>query len=121
MNKIIIVDDEKIKRIKLARALRSKGFIVDEAKNGIDAIGMIKNTRYDLILIDNIMPKLTGIDTCKYIKDNKLAPGIKMILLIGYGSLADYPEIKEIGIQKALQKPVNTSDLFNSIAELFGN
>lgn len=120
MKKIIVADDDKIKRLKNVRLLRSSGYEVDEAKNGVEAVNLLAKTQYDLLVIDNIMPKLTGIDTCKYLKENKIAPQLKIVLFIGFGNLADYPEINEIGIQKAFVKPINQSDLLSVTEQLIG-
>lgn len=118
MKKILVTDDDKIKRLKLIRFLRTNGYQVDEAKNGPETITLLKKSPYDLLIIDNIMPKLTGLDTCKFIKENKVNPALKIIIFIGFGSLADYPEIKELGIDKGLVKPINQSELMQAIHQL---
>jgi CheY-like chemotaxis protein len=117
--KILLVDDEKIKRIKMARFLKSKGLKVEEAINGIDAINKLKKAKYDLLVIDHIMPKLTGIDACKIIKNNKMAPQMKIIILLGYGGAEDYPELEILQIDKALSKPIKPEDLISNISQLF--
>lgn len=116
--KILLVDDEKVKRLKVARALRAKGFEVTEKKSGLEALDILGKKKFDVLVIDNIMPNLTGIDACILLNSKKIAQKMKIILMLGFGSMEDYPEAQDCGITKAIKKPVNTENLVNTIKEL---
>ena len=71
MSKILIVDDEVNIRLVVKEYAEFEGYDVDEAENGMQAIDMVKNNDYDLIIMDVMMPKLDGYSACKEIKKIK--------------------------------------------------
>lgn len=121
MKKILLVDDEKIKRIKLGRTLKSKGFSVKECKNGVEALETMLKENFDLLIIDSIMPKMNGFDTCKMMIEKNIAPKTKTIMLLGYGKKEDYPELTELGVKTGISKPVKSAELFSAIANTLGH
>ena len=62
LNKILVADDEESMRWVLSKALKRKGFTVDLAKDGDEALGMIQATSYDLAILDIKMPGLSGLE-----------------------------------------------------------
>ena len=64
---VLIVDDEPMIRLLLNQLLQMDGYSVEEAKNGVDAVGKAKELMPDLIVMDYMMPKLDGISACKEI------------------------------------------------------
>ena len=66
--RILIVDDEKAVRVLMAAALKHDNYEIDLAENGIQAIGNINETMYDLIITDYQMPKMNGLELTRKIK-----------------------------------------------------
>ena len=65
MKKILIVDDESNIRLGLNKCLAKEGYYIEEASNGEEALQLIYNKKYDLILMDVQMPELNGFDVLK--------------------------------------------------------
>ena len=78
MNKILVVDDEVNIRLVVKEYAEFEGYEVREAENGMQAIEMVKNEDFDLIIMDVMMPKLDGYSACKEIKKVKNIPVIML-------------------------------------------
>jgi DNA-binding response OmpR family regulator len=63
--KILVVDDEPNMRLGLKDNLEFEGYAVDLGENGIDGLNLILNNNYNLILLDVMMPGMSGLDVCK--------------------------------------------------------
>lgn len=79
MQKILIVDDEKPIVTLLAFNLQKAGFQTDSAYDGVEAMKKAENNDYDLIVLDLMLPKMDGIEVCKYLRQNKIGTPILML------------------------------------------
>jgi len=80
--RVLVVDDDRISNEILSKALVAKGFAVDTAKSGIDAVGLIKSNNYDLALVDYQMPEMDGLTSAKIFRsvgDTKSLPKLVAI------------------------------------------
>ena len=72
--RILVVDDEPDIRNVLRILLNAHGYAVDEAENGMRAVQMAHSVEYDLIIMDIMMPELSGTDACAQIRKRSKAP-----------------------------------------------
>src|SRR4030067_5174 len=84
--RILIVDDEKIKRITLADDLVAEGHDVVMAGDGEEALEKLAHGRFDVVVTDLKMPKLDGLELLKRIKQGPLAE-MEVIMMTAYGSI----------------------------------
>lgn len=116
--RILLVDDEPQLLKALNAILTKKGYKVFTAGNGADALKLLEQTPVHLVISDYRMPKMTGAELFKNIK--QLYPEVIRFILSGY---ADFDLIKESinegYIYKFISKPWNTSSLIQSIEEAF--
>ncbi|NUM31731.1 MAG: response regulator transcription factor [Bacteroidetes bacterium] len=114
-NKILIVDDEDdiIEFIKYL--LLKESFIVDSAKNGIEAIRKAKIFKPDLILMDVMMPQLDGIEACRQIKSNPEFDKISVVFLTArseeFSELAGF----DAGAEDYIYKPIKPRALISRL------
>jgi two-component system KDP operon response regulator KdpE len=73
-NKILIVDDEASLRKTLRTSLAASRFAVEEARNGEEALAMVQDHSFDLVLLDINMPGIGGIEACRRIRRPPLTP-----------------------------------------------
>ena len=112
MSRILIVDDEiNIRRVGKEYA-EFEGYEVGEAANGMEAVELVKNNDYDLIVMDIMMPKLDGFSTCKEIKKYKSIP---VIMLSARGEEYDKLFGFELGIDDYVVKPFSPKELMARI------
>jgi PAS domain S-box-containing protein len=109
---ILAVDDDPNIREFLRQELEAAGYRVNEASDGIEAINMIKTQRPDLIILDIMMPKMSGFDVAAVIKNDPATMDIPIIVL---SIFEDKERGYRIGIDRYLTKPVNTDELLREI------
>gem|GEM_PF-2852694 len=115
---VLVVDDEAINRLLLITALRKRGYLPEEAANGKDALEKIKQKSPDLILLDVMMPDLTGFDVCRSLKEHKETADIPVILVTALHSREDIEEGIKAGADEFISKPVNINELMVRVRTL---
>jgi len=109
MNKILVVDDEPAMREGLADNLLFEGYQVDTAEDGKVALNKIAESPYDLIVLDVMMPELSGFDVCKKLRmDGNKVP---VILLTAKGEEIDRVLGLELGADDYITKPFSLREL----------
>jgi two-component system nitrogen regulation response regulator GlnG len=75
LNRILVADDEESMRWVLSKALKRKGFTVDLAQDGRQALSLIQDNSYDLAILDIKMPGISGLDLLDKIREERPAGG----------------------------------------------
>ena len=110
MGIILIVEDEAAMRQALVDNLEIEGYQVDQADDGISGLEKIKNNKYDLVILDVMMPRLSGFDVCKKVRSSgNLTP---IILLTAKGEEIDKVVGLELGADDYITKPFSLRELF---------
>lgn len=116
---ILLVDDEESIRTMVQAVLSEPEYEFTEASNGAEALGILENTRFDLIITDVIMPDCDGIELVMTVR--RKLPDIKVIVMSGGGRVrADhYLNLAEkLGAARVFEKPFNTAELRETVKEL---
>lgn len=113
---IIVVEDEapiaKALKIKLER----EGFEVDVASNGEEGVQMIESDKYELALLDLVMPKLDGFGVLEYVKENGIKT--KIIVTTNLGQEEDAERALELGAEECLVKSdTSINDIVDKVKE----
>jgi DNA-binding response OmpR family regulator len=112
--RILIVDDEPDTVGLIEITLRPAGFLLDRAFSGSEALTKIKDQAYDLILLDVMMPEITGFDVVRLLhEENKPIPPI--IFLTAKGSQEDIEQGNILGAAAYLVKPATRGKLLDAI------
>ncbi len=109
MIKVLVVDDEEPFRRLLNKELTRKGFSVDVAADGKTALGLAKQTAYDVVLLDIMMPVMDGISVMKKLRTDPAAPAI--IVLTGKATVETAVEAMKHGAYDYLTKPYKLDEL----------
>jgi CheY-like chemotaxis protein len=105
MNKILIVDDDKLLRDGLARVLVSRGYEVEQASNGEDALALAESKKPNLIITDILMPKMSGMELLEKIRHTIWGENIPIIVLtIKDEDIEDVNKTMQIGTGAYLSK-----------------
>lgn len=110
--KILVVDNEPRSRELIARFLREANYEVQEASDGLSAIEFLGEQRFDLIICDVVMPRLSGFDMIDYMKTHALATPV--ILITGHPELLAE---RGFGDLPFFGKPFNMYDLLRKVRE----
>jgi|GEM_PF-413601 len=112
---ILVVDDEPAIRLLLNQELSDAGYRVLEAAEGLTAVEMARTEQPDLILLDVMMPGLSGFDVTSVLKSDERTAHIPILIL---SIIEDRERGFRLGADEYLTKPVHTEQLLNSIAAL---
>ncbi len=115
--KVLVVDDTPVNRLLLKENLSVWGCKVSSAIDGKKALELLQKSSYkkdqfDLILVDKMMPNMSGEELGAKIKRIKSLQGIPLVMLTSFGSRGDAAIVKEIGFEGYLNKPIKRDELF---------
>ena len=122
--KILIVDDEPINLDFFNVMLSKLGFLVEKAEDGEEALDKVKSTKPDLIILDNIMPKMSGWKVTRLLKTDEKYSAFKDIPIIMFSAMDDVKdkiEGFELGIEDYITKPFNFSEVLARIRAVLRN
>ena len=118
MYKILIADGERALRLLIAGTLEIGEYDILEADNGIQALDLVKRERPDLIILDVMMPGMTGYEVCKRIKTNPDIADTKVLILTAKGQQSDKEAAWEALADFYLAKPFSPMDLLSMVEEI---
>lgn len=118
MYKILVADDEKALRMLISGTLEIEDYYILEADNGMLALELVKQERPDLIILDVMMPGMTGYEVCKCIKTNPNIADTKVLILTARGQQSDKEAAWEALADYYLSKPFSPMELLFMVKEI---
>lgn len=116
--RILIVDDNPVNVELLKAQLKPYAYILESAFDGEEALKKIHDIPPDLVLLDLMMPKISGYEVCRAIKQNKDTQFIPVIVITALSELDDKIKAIELGADEFLVKPFNKLELTTRIRSL---
>ncbi len=114
---VLIVDDEEDIRAIIKSALSDKGCAVTEAPNAEQAVELLAENKYDLVLSDIKLPGMNGFDLLNLIK--KEYPHIGVIMMTAYNESHDLKEALLVGAEEYISKPFDLDELYNVVEKTY--
>ena len=111
MARILVIDDEHDLQKVLAYNLKDVGHDVDVADQGRDAIELIKKRRPELVILDLMLPDMSGTDVCRALKRNPETQSIPVVMLTAKGEEVDRVVGFELGAEDYIVKPFSVREL----------
>lgn len=111
--RVLVVDDEKEFVDTLTERLMLRGFEVDQAYTGDEALEKIMNRDYDVMVLDVRMPGRSGIETLREVRKER--PLLSVLMLTGHATVETAIEGMKLGAMDYLLKPTETKDLVEKI------
>jgi len=113
--KVLVVDDEEFILSLLRNGLSENGFEVVTAKNGFDAILAVEEQKPDIVITDIMMPKLTGLEFLKAIKNNEQTRKIPVFLISALDEADRVQEGLSLGAIDYITKPFKINEIVGKI------
>ncbi len=107
--RILIVDDEELQRQTLAFYLEKKGYDITTAASAVEAVEMIGANHVDIIISDQKMPGMSGLELAAHVKVNH--PNISVVIITAFGSIENAVSAMKDGVEDYITKPVNLEEL----------
>jgi len=106
-DKLLVVDDNELNRDMLSRRLKSRGYAVMTADDGPQCLDLVKGQRFDLILLDIMMPGMSGIDVLKVIRNRYSVAELPIIMATAKDQGTDVVEALTLGANDYVTKPLD--------------
>ena len=113
---ILIVDDTPVNILLVEEILRSQNYRVSTARNGIEALSRVYQSQPDLILLDIMMPRLDGFETCRELKNSSETKDIPIIFLTAKTAPEDIVKGLELGGVDYISKPFQQAELLARVS-----
>lgn len=117
MKHILVVDDETVLRMLIVDSLEDLNYTIDEAAAGLEALKKINSKSYDIIILDYMMPELTGIQVLEQANTDQISQST-IIMLSARTQEKDQETAKHVGVDFYIKKPFSPMALYHLVEEL---
>ncbi|MBF0382806.1 MAG: response regulator [Magnetococcales bacterium] len=107
--KILIIDDDQDFRRNFLEILVRSGFLAEEAASGVEALPMLQTGKYDIVMLDLMMPKMDGLETLREIK--RLGLKSKIVMITAFSTVQNAVEAIKQGASDYISKPFKVEEL----------
>jgi two-component system response regulator MprA len=114
--RVLVVDDEPAVRDSLTRTLRFEGYQVAEAADGVDALAFVQSAQPDLLVLDVMMPRMDGLETCRRLRSAQVH--VPVLMLTARDSVGDRVSGLDAGADDYLVKPFALQELLARVRAL---
>jgi two-component system phosphate regulon response regulator PhoB len=119
--RILLVEDDKFLRRACEAGLKQRGFTVTTATDGEEALRLARGERPDLILLDMLMPKLSGLEVLKALRADAATRALRVLVLSNSSREQDVQEVTRLGVEGYLVKSdLSLQELGERVARILG-
>lgn len=118
MKRILVAEDEDVLRMLIVDTLTDEGYDIVEASDGVEAFETYQKQKFDLLLLDYMMPGMTGIDVIKKVRGASVNNQVKIMILTAKTQQQDEEIAKEAGADFFLTKPFSTVKLIQYVEDI---
>jgi DNA-binding response OmpR family regulator len=119
--KVLIADDEPNIVMSLEFLMQRAGYQVQVAGNGEEALRLATEQAPDLMLLDVMLPKMSGFEVCQKLRESPACAGIKIIMLTAKGRDTEMAKGLAMGADAYITKPFSTKDLLAQVKQILGD
>ena len=115
--RFLVVDDNEDIRDVFCRLVERAGHDASTAYDGQDAVETLERERFDVMLLDLTMPRMTGVEVVRWLRERPdVAPGLRIVVISAWAG-ENRAVLQELGITTVMQKPLRIQQLTDLIAE----
>jgi CheY-like chemotaxis protein len=116
--RLLIAEDEDVLRMLVVDSLEDCGYEIEEAVDGVEAFEKIQANDYDLVLLDNMMPGLTGLEVVEKTRQLPDKQDLKIMMLTAKSQKSDQDLARKTGVDFFLAKPFSPMELVTLVEEI---
>jgi CheY-like chemotaxis protein len=115
--RFLVVDDNEDIRDVFCRLVERAGHVASTAYDGQDAVETLERDRFDVMLLDLTMPRMTGVEVVRWLRERPdVAPDLRIVVISAWAG-ENRAVLQELGITTVMQKPLRIQQLTDLIAE----
>jgi len=115
--RFLVVDDNEDIRDVFCRLVERAGHVASTAYDGQDAVDTLERERFDVMLLDLTMPRMTGVEVVRWLRERPdVAPELRIVVISAWAG-ENRAVLQELGITTVMQKPLRIQQLTDLIAE----
>jgi len=112
---ILIVEDNELNMKLFNDLLEANGYRTIQTRSGMEAIGLAREHRPDLILMDIQLPEVSGLEVTKWLKEDDELRGIPVVAVTAFAMKGDEERIREGGCEAYLSKPISVAKFLETV------
>lgn len=116
--KVLIVEDNELNMKLFHDLLEAHGYATVQTKNGMEAVGLAREHRPDLILLDIQLPEISGLEVTKQLKQDDDLKSIPVIAVTAFAMKGDEEKIREGGCEAYIAKPISVTTFMETIQKV---
>jgi len=116
--KLLLAEDEAVLRMLICDTLEDDGHEIDVACDGEEALDKIRRSEYDLVILDYMMPKYSGLDVIRQVRQWPERKNVKILMLSAKSQNADRERTSAAGANDFMSKPFSPLELSRKIGEM---
>jgi two-component system phosphate regulon response regulator PhoB len=118
--RVLVVEDEDNIAVALDYLMTREGYEHDRVSNGADALPRIRSTHPDLVLLDVMLPEVSGYEICEGIRIDPTLSDVKVLMMTARGSAIERRKGLALGADGFISKPFELKDLRDEVRRLLG-
>ncbi|TJY44291.1 response regulator [Cohnella pontilimi] len=118
MARLLLAEDEEALRMLIVDTLEEEGHVMDVACDGEEALRKISVNRYDLIILDHMMPKLTGLEVIERLRSMPEHASSRVLMLSAKNQQTEQNHVMDAGADAFMSKPFSPLALIGKVEEL---
>lgn len=115
MKRILIAEDEEIIRMLIVDTLEEVDYQVDEASDGVEALKLFERNKYDLLILDYMMPRCTGLEVIEKVRNDPDHSEIKILMLSAKSQQHEKEKVLLFGANDFMAKPFSPIKLVERV------
>jgi len=118
--KILIVEDNELNMKLFHDLLDANGYEVIQTRNGLDALGLAREHRPDLVLMDIQLPEVSGLEVTRWLKEDDDLSNIPVVAVTAFAMKGDEERIRSGGCAAYISKPISVMSFLDTVAKFVG-
>ncbi|MEK3989058.1 response regulator transcription factor [Robertmurraya sp. FSL R5-0851] len=116
MKRILLAEDEEVLRMLVVDTLEEEDYEVDEAADGTEAVQLFEENSYDLLVLDYMMPGLTGLEVIDHVRQKD--KDVKILMLSAKSQQYEQEKVIEAGANYFMAKPFSPMELKGKLGDI---
>jgi DNA-binding response OmpR family regulator len=121
MARVLVADDNPQNADLLAEYLQASEFEVAVASDGEETLSLVKTFQPDVLLLDIMMPRLSGFEVCKRLKSDSASKNLPILMITALDQPSDVERAVDAGTDDFLTKPIHQTELINRVRALMAS